>query len=257
MLANQSLRIILIDDMGDIISERLNSDLAGIYIDKSKLNTYFINNLEKNVFPYNEKVLVIIDATYVNDEIDVSALDVAEKIIQINPNASIHVLLGADVNQYLQDRASNGDYQAKVFLSRVRALPHIVYGGNNGNQAKITNIKNIIKAHAKKYNYKIEQRLPSGDVAPEILDKAKQQINILRTVKHNIQTFTSTNLTLHEPTTEEERVLIGLLKDIDRLCIQFSHDSNNLLGLLSHIVKRTDNKTTHKSKQPLDQEKNL
>jgi len=89
------------------------------------------------------------------------------------------------------------------------------------------------------------------------IDKAKQQINILRTAKHSIQTFTSTNLTLPEPKTEEERVLIGLLKDIDRLCMQFSHDSNNLLGLLSHIVKRTDNKTTHESKQPLDQEKNL
>ena len=104
MLQKGYRRVVLIDDMCEIIAKNLYSKLDGIKIAERKLDNYFIDNLEKtsySKFSYEHEYIVIVDASYDNPDLNISALDIVEKAILSNPDLknNIILLLGADINE--------------------------------------------------------------------------------------------------------------------------------------------------------------
>lgn len=245
-MRKEALDIVLIDDMCDKVAQTLKEQLDGIYISEKNLTSYFIKNLENQSFLKRDSNLIFIDATYENKDLGVSAIDVAEKIGQINSDANMYVLLGADVNRYMQQMASGGDYDAKVFLSRVRALPHVIYGEHKN---KLDTISSLIFSHAKKTGYRVEKRLPQGEVSEDVFIKSKEALELLKNLKKSAKLFSEIPLTLPNPQTEDERVMVNLLKDSNDICMQFSHNLSNILLVLSYRVKMAGNQSSSEDKQ--------
>ena len=228
-------RVLLIDDNGDLfakeIEKRLDCYAQSMDIDRA------LKSLDKEYF-VNRYECFLIDATYVSESGN-SAIDFSEKFIQMYPamRDKIKILLGSDVQYYLQNNASDGDMEAQVFLSRVRELPRILY--NN----KITSVISEIKLIASSKNIKIEEKLEEGPVSEELVTAAKKEIERLSKLKKLVlDNDISGNLDNTKIKVEDDRQLSKILKELAIKYFKMQHDLTHYAVLLDMYVKKIERK---------------
>lgn len=236
-------RVLLIDDMSRELVNFITKTIAGVDVSPFTLTRSFIDRVKNDSYRVTDSSLWIFDGTYVNEENNTSTLDIAEYLCSNFPQErnNIIVVMGADMNEYCQRLSSDGDYDAKLFLSRVRALPHVIYGDKKYN-TKENVIINQIRSFAKRNGYEIQNRLKSGDVAPEILEIANETKEKLRQVLQLLRKIETKDLKDFKPKSDEERDLLNLIETADFYFAKFRHDISNVKSMLDMELMSVERK---------------
>ena len=186
-------------------------------------------------------------------KIGISALDSIEALIKARPDMKdrLKVLIGTDIIKY----AKVDDTDARHQIYRVKQLPYIIYGEQNG--TKTDNMISEIKRQGKRAGKDVPDRLPKGACRKEILELIDPIIKVINKNKEEQQEL---GLKLKnaiigiEPKTEWERRIISSAEELSEILTDNQHLIGQYLlniGNLSTFSKmKLDNKTNDSNDEP-------
>jgi len=238
---SKEFQVYLVDDEGSVLKDNINDVLtSGLYCKNILLVSKFIENRFKDMSPDYREIqakgyLIFFDATYKDEELNMSALDMAERMIYSVPELrdSILILLGSDINEYGSKLAMNGNSEMQNFLSRVKSLPHVVYGKIGDYDSKLNVMIRTIESTAKKKGFDVVRRLPSGEVREEIIEYANSMNKNLCKINNLAKQIIEIEIELPEAKSEEERRLIDCLKHSNNFLYQLVHDISGIKMMLN------------------------
>lgn len=224
--------ILVVDDNGEGIKEQIKEQIeckvSGSTVDYL---TRMINN--KNEGNYLDRYKAIfVDATYKDEKSGESAVEVLEELIKTKPEYAeiCKVLIGTDIIEY----AKADDFEARYLIDRVRRLPHIIYGGENG--SKTENMIKHIQKEGIKRGFEVITRLPQGKCNKKLLEAIKPYFNRISSnlnEQKNISIELMRVLREFEPENEQERRIISSATEVANLFMYNQHSIMNAAVILN------------------------